>query len=242
MHYGMASSLRDDDFVGLRAALLPPPPTSHRELAGAPARQPGSLPPSSWLGGASLPATASPSAAPNAVTYFGPMGRRRSSPLLVAFSVLSLGFYGLVWHNRINREMVHCDPRMRARPGRSVAALAIPFVAAWGVALAAGAILLLDRFGVAWNDPVGTSRARLLLGAPLVLSYLLILFPLSFGAILGTLERVRTLEDRVDIVGDGQIRPTRTVCWLLLPLIGGLAFLTAVQRRLNTVWTRVATG
>jgi hypothetical protein len=76
--------------------------------------------------------------------------------------------------------------------------------------------------------------------APLAIPMALLLVPFSLVAVVMTLERIRVIEDRVDILGDEQLRPA-AACWLLaLPLAGGPALLALQQRRLNQVWNRVA--
>jgi hypothetical protein len=75
-----------------------------------------------------------------------------------------------------------------------------------------------------------------LLGGGLVIPYLTLLLPFSAVAWVMTLERVRIVEDRIGRTTDVQLRPNAVVCWLLLPLAGGLVLVATVQRRLNRVW------
>jgi hypothetical protein len=96
-------------------------------------------------------------------------------------------------------------------------------------------------------DPGFTvAQAYFLLGGIVAIPYLMLLIPFSLVAITMTLERVRILEDRVGRTTDVQLRPTLTVCWLLVPAIGGLILQAKVQRRLNRVWelahTPILTG
>jgi hypothetical protein len=35
---------------------------------------------------------------------------------------------------------------------------------------------------------------------------------------------------------DVQLRPTRAIFWMLLPVAGGLVLMTIMQRRLNRAW------
>jgi len=86
-------------------------------------------------------------------------------------------------------------------------------------------------------DPGFTvAQAYILLAGVLVIPYIELLLPISVVAITMTLERVRIVEDRVGRTTDLQLRPSRSVCWLLMPIIGGLVLQASVQRRLNRVW------
>jgi hypothetical protein len=169
---------------------------------------------------------------------FGPVGKHRSVAALVLLSVVTLGVYALVWYHRINVEMGDFDPRMHVRPARS----ALPVVLAWllGVliSLAGAARIILAVLGISLSFDPGFSvtQAYGLLGGVLVIPYIELVLPLSVVAIVMTLERARIVEDRVGRTTDVQLRPARSVCWLLMPIIGGLVLLASVQRRLNRVW------
>jgi hypothetical protein len=169
---------------------------------------------------------------------FGPTGKRRSSAAVAMLSVLTLGVYALVWHRRINLEMRDFDPRMHVHPARST----FPIVFAWLlgilITLTGAARIIAAVLGVTLPfDPGFTVlQAYILLGGILVIPYIELLLPISLVAITMTLERVRIVEDRVGRTTDVQLRPARSVCLLLLPIIGGLILQGSVQRRLNRVW------
>ncbi len=169
---------------------------------------------------------------------FGPAGKQRSAFAVVALSIVTLGLYTLVWHHRINREVGYFDTRMHVVPGRSTLAVTIPWVLGWLVSIAGAARIVLAVLNVTLPfDPHFTVlQAYGLLGGGLVIPYLELLLPFSAAAWVMTLERVRIAEDRIGRTTDVQLRPARTVCWLLLPVIGGLVLVATVQRRLNRVW------
>ena len=171
---------------------------------------------------------------------FGPVGRRRSPLAVVALSVVSLGLYGLVWHGRINREMADFDPWLPIRAGRSSWAIRLPWGLLWLVALAAAARTVLAHAGVTADLPVSEHWTRWAVLAPVAIAPLLLLLPFSLVAVVMTLERIRVVEDRVDILGDDQLRPAAACWWLGLPLAGGPLLMALQQRRLNRVWNRVA--
>jgi len=75
-----------------------------------------------------------------------------------------------------------------------------------------------------------------LLGGFLIIPYLELLLPFSAMATVMTLERVRIIEDRMGRTTDVQLRPTRIICWMLLPVAGGLILMAIIQRRLNRAW------
>jgi hypothetical protein len=87
-----------------------------------------------------------------------------------------------------------------------------------------------------FNPHFTVLQAYGLLAGGIVIPYLTLLLPFSAAAWVMTLERVRTVEDRIGKTTDVQLRPTRVVCWLLFPVIGGLVLVATVQRRLNRVW------
>ena len=169
---------------------------------------------------------------------FGPAGKQRSPIAVVLLSIVTLGLYTLVWHHRINREVGNFDTRMHVIPGRSTLAVTIPWVLGWLVSIAGAARIVLAVLNVALPfDPHFTVlQAYGLLGGGLVIPYLELLLPFSAAAWVMTLERVRIVEDRIGRTTDVQLRPARTVCWLLLPVIGGLVLVATMQRRLNRVW------
>jgi hypothetical protein len=157
------------------------------------------------------------------VTSFGPAGKRRSTLAIVVLSVLTLGIYSLVWYHRVNREVGNFDTRMHVIPGRSTAAVAIPWAIGWLVSIVGALRIVL---AVAYG---------LLLGG-LAIPYLELLLPFSAVAAVMTLERVRIVEDRMGRTTDVQLRPTRVIFWMLLPIAGGLILMAITQRRLNRAW------
>jgi hypothetical protein len=172
------------------------------------------------------------------VTSFGPAGKRRSTLAIVVLSLVTLGVYSLVWHHRINREVGNFDTRMHVIPGRSTLALTIPWAIGWLVSIAGAIRIVLAVANVALPfDPHFTVlQAYGLLGGALVIPYLELLLPFSAIALVMTLERVRIVEDRMGRTTDVQLRPTRLICWMLLPVVGGLILMAIVQRRLNRAW------
>jgi hypothetical protein len=209
------------------AALLPP---VEREQAAAAA--PTHAAP--WLP-APVPG---PAAAP--ATGFGPPGRRRAPAMVVLLSVVTLGFYALWWHHRVNREMAEFDPRMSVDAGRSTWAVAIPLIAGWMVAAAAGARYLLALGGTPTADlPISAEQSLFLALTPLVVPYLELLLPFSAAAVVMTHERARIVEDRVDTPVDRQLRPVSALGWLTVPVIGGLVGMARMQQHLNRVWRAV---
>ena len=169
---------------------------------------------------------------------FGPVGKHRSPLAVVALSVVTLGLYTLVWHHRINREVGNFDTRMHVVPGRSTLAVTIPWVLGWLVSIAGAARIVLAVMNVTLPfDPHFTVlQAYGLLGGGLIIPYLELLLPFSAAAWVMTLERVRIVEDRIGRTTDVQLRPARTIFWMLLPVIGGLVLVATMQRRLNRVW------
>jgi len=172
------------------------------------------------------------------VTSFGPPGKRRSTLAIVVLSIVTLGVYSLVWHHRINREVGNFDTRMHVIPGRSTVAVTIPWAIGWLVSIAGAIRIVLAVANVALPfDPHFTVlQAYGLLGGALVIPYLELLLPFSAIASVMTLERVRIVEDRMGRTTDVQLRPTRAICWMLLPIAGGLILMSIMQRRLNRAW------
>jgi hypothetical protein len=174
------------------------------------------------------------------VTGFGPAGRRRSPSMVVLLSVLTLGFYALWWHHRVNREMTEFDPRMSVDAGRSTWAVAIPLIIGWMVAAAAGARYLLALGGTPTADlPISAEQSLFLAFSPLVVPYLELLLPFSAAAVVMTHERARIVEDRVDVPADRQLRPVSALAWLTVPVVGGLVGMARMQQHLNEVWRKV---
>ena len=218
------------------AAALLPPEEQPAEEAPPVAVEPPRIAP--WL-----PATR-PQPPPSesvAVSSFGPVGRRRSPAMVVLFSVLSLGFYALWWHHRVNREMAEFDSRMDVDPGMSTWAVALPLIVGWMVAAAAGARYLLALSGTPTADlPISATQSLYLAFTPLVVPWLELLLPFSAAAVLMTHERARIVEDRVDTPVGRQLQPVTALGWLTVPVVGGLVGTARMQQHLNEVWRSVA--
>jgi hypothetical protein len=172
------------------------------------------------------------------VTSFGPAGKRRSTLAIVMLSIVTLGVYSLVWYHRINREVGNFDTRMHVVPGRSTIAVAIPWALGSLVSIAGAIRIVLAVANVALPfDPHFTVlEAYGLLGGFLLIPYLELLLSFSAAALVMTLERVRIVEDRMLRTTDVQLRPTRVIFWMLLPVAGGLILMAITQRRLNRAW------
>ncbi|MGD0194509.1 MAG: DUF4234 domain-containing protein [Candidatus Dormibacteria bacterium] len=172
------------------------------------------------------------------VTSFGPAGKRRSTLAIVVLSVLTLGIYSLVWYHRVNREVGNFDTRMHVIPGRSTAAVAIPWAIGWLVSIVGALRIVLAVANVAlpFNPHFSVLQAYGLLLGGLAIPYLELLLPFSAVAAVMTLERVRIVEDRMGRTTDVQLRPTRVIFWMLLPIAGGLILMAITQRRLNRAW------
>jgi Domain of unknown function (DUF4234) len=168
----------------------------------------------------------------------GPIGKQRSTLAVVALSIVTLGVYSLVWHNRVNREIGYFDTRMHVIPGRSTLAVTIPWVLGWLVSLAGAVRIVLAVLNVnlPFDPHFSVLQAYGLLAGVLLIPYLELLLPFSAMALMMTLERVRIVEDRIGRTTDVQLRPVRAICWLLMPIAGGLVLMAMVQRRLNRVW------
>jgi hypothetical protein len=172
------------------------------------------------------------------VTSFGPAGKRRSTLAIVVLSIVTLGIYSLIWYHRINREVGNFDTRMHVVPGRSTVAVTIPWAIGWLVSIAGATRIVLAVANVTLPfDPHFTvlQGYGLLMGG-LLIPYLELLLPFSAVAAVMTLERVRIVEDRMGRTTDVQLRPTRVVLWMLLPIAGGLILMATTQRRLNRAW------
>ena len=168
----------------------------------------------------------------------GPIGRRRSPAAVVLLSVFTLGAYALIWHKRINTEMGDFDTRMHVRPGRSAIAVAIPWVLGLLISLAGAARIVLDQLhvGLPFDPHFSVTQAYFLLAGLLIVPYLELALAFSAAAVVMTLERVRTAEDRSGLTTDVQVRPTEAAWLLIIPVVGGLALQALIQRRLNAVW------
>ena len=168
----------------------------------------------------------------------GPIGKRRAPSAVVLLSVLTLGAYALIWHKRINTEMGDFDTRMHVKPGRSAIAVAIPWVLGLLTSLAGAARIVLDQLhvGLPFDPHFSVTQGYFLLAGLLVVPYLELALAFSAAAVVMTLERVRTAEDRAGLTTDRQVRPTEAAWLLIIPVVGGLALQALVQRRLNAVW------
>ena len=175
---------------------------------------------------------------PGMTSSLGPVGKHRSTFAVVALSIVTLGIYSLVWHNRVNHEVGNFDTRMHVIPGRSTLAVTIPWALGWLVSLVGAARIVLAVLNVTlpFNPHFTVLQAYGLLAGGLMIPYLTLLLPFSAVAWAMTLERVRIVEDRIGKTTDVQLRPTRVICWLLFPVAGGLVLIATVQRRLNRVW------
>jgi hypothetical protein len=213
--------------------LVSEPPATEASLHLDAAAVPSGVvpPPPAWEPSVSFATTA---------IHFGPVGKRRSPLVVVLLSVLTLGIYALVWHRRVNREIVDFDPRLSVHLGRTTWAVAIPWLLGWLVAAAAAArILAVVVAGRHVDVGIPESLTQYGVLAPLAIPYLVLVLPFAAVAVVMTAERIRVLEDRVDILGSEQLRPAAMLAWLLLPVVGGLVLLAQLQGRLNRVWSRV---
>jgi len=187
-------------------------------------------------------APALPGPARTLATSLGPAGRARSPLVVVVLSVLTLGVYALIWYGRVNAEVSDFDPRMRVRTGGSTLAVAIPWLLGLLVSLAGAARIVLDQLKVTLpRDPHFTvQQAYYLLAGIGAVPYIALVLPFSLIAIVMTLERIRIAEERVGTTPDKQVQPTRVVWLLLVPVLGGLALMSTMQRRLNRIWQQSA--
>lgn len=167
---------------------------------------------------------------------FGPPGRERTTAAMVALSVITLGWYAVAWHRRVNQEMGDFDPRIHVHPARSAWAVALPLLAGLLASAGAGAVIGLDHRGVALDIPVSVHQAWLALAAIGAVPYLVLLLPFSLVAVTMTAERVRVVEDHAGVTTDEQLRPAALVGWLLVPVIGGFVVMARQQRSLNRIW------
>ncbi|MBJ7608022.1 MAG: DUF4234 domain-containing protein [Candidatus Dormibacteraeota bacterium] len=196
------------------------------------------------VGQAELPfaATAAAPLASRPLPLFGPVGRARAALVVPLLSVVTLGVYALVWHHRINRELEEFDPKLHARPRRSMVALLVPWLIGLAVSLAGATMIISSRVGVQLpiDLHVTTLQAACLLGGLAVVPYLTMLLPFSIVAVVMTLERLRCVEEHIGATTDRQVRPVGTSLLLAVPLVGGLVLIGLEQRRLNAVWQAVA--
>ena len=173
------------------------------------------------------------------VPSLGPVGRRRHPVIVGLLTTVSLGGYLVAWQDQVNGEISDFDARIDVRPGRSALAVLLPWVATL-LASAAGAALLGLRLtghpvaGISLPEIVALCCGVALTGLAATL------FPPSLAAILMTLERVRRIEERVGIGSEAQIHPARRAVIAAVPVIGVIAYIAGVQRRLNAVWSTVA--
>jgi uncharacterized protein DUF4234 len=229
-------------------AAAPGPDATLSELATTPG--PAPLPPISWSPGPMPRRTTMPPRElmpPVSPIYrprlgdaptptFGPPGKERSPAAMVLLSVLTLGFYAIAWHRRVNQEMGDFDPRVHVHPGRSAWAVALPLLAGLAATGAAAARILLAHAGVSLDVPVTVSQAYLILAAIGAVPYLVMLLPFSLVAVAMTAERVRVVEDHAGLTTDEQIRPAALVGWLLFPVVGGFVLMARQQQSLNRIW------
>lgn len=233
----------------------PPPPPSAlgADLPAAPPGPPALAPPP-----APVPETLRPAPGPAAplgspvltVPSLGPVGRRRHPASVALLSILTLGLYTIAWHARVNREMSDLDARIEVSPDASALSAAVAWVPGIACSLAgaaqivahalhAGPAIIPTAAGVTLGGHL-LPWAYLMLGGIVVIPYLALLLPLPLAAIVLTMERLRVVQERVGIRPDLQVHATRHACMLLVPVIGGLWHVAAVQARLNQVWQRAA--
>jgi hypothetical protein len=167
---------------------------------------------------------------------FGPPGKQRSTAAIVVLSVLTLGFYAIAWHRRVNQEMGDFDPRVHVHPARSAWAVALPLLAGFLASAAAAARILLAHAGVSLDVPVTVEQAYLILAAIVAVPYLVMVLPFSVVAVAMTAERVRVVEEHAGLTTDEQIRPAALVGWLILPVLGGFVVMARQQQSLNRIW------
>ena len=167
---------------------------------------------------------------------FGPPGKQRSTAAIVLLSVLTLGWYAVAWHRRVNQEMGDFDPRVHVHPARSAWAVALPLLAGILATAAAAARILLAHAGVSLDVPVTVAQAYVILAAIGAVPYLVMMLPFSLVAVTMTAERVRVVEDHAGLSTDEQIRPAALVGWLAVPVLGGFVVMARQQRSLNRIW------
>jgi hypothetical protein len=166
------------------------------------------------------------------------VGRRRHPLAVLGLSVITLGGYLVVWHNRINHELSNFDARIDVRPGRSTFAVLLPWFAGFAASIA-GAVLLALRLSNHAVDAVSQPVTIGLCAGLAVTGMLVLFFPPAIVAITMTLERLRLVEERVGMGNELQLRPVRRLVVLSIPLFGVFAYIVGVQRRLNAIWATV---
>jgi hypothetical protein len=171
-----------------------------------------------------------------ATPSFGPPGRSRSTASMVSLSVVTLGFYAVAWHRRVNHEMGDFDPRVHVRASRSAWAVAVPLLIGLLATVAAAVRLIAPHVGTTGTMPLTTAQAMLGLAALVAVPYLMLLLPFSLVAMVLTAERVRLVEEHAGVTTDEQVRPATLAGWLLVPLIGGFVVIGRQQRALNRIW------
>lgn len=216
------------------------PPPAHG--AGAALGAPTWSYPSGIVAGRDTPASRRAHEYVPTASSYGPAGKRRSRLAVVGLSLITLGGYTLVWHKRINTEVADFDPHMHVRAGRSTVAVTVAWLLGLLVSLAGAARIVLDamKFTLPFDPHFSVTQGYLLLGGLLVIPFLVLALPFSSVAVAMTLERVRMAEDRAGKTADVQIRPVQAMCWLFVPVIGGLVLISHVQRRLNQIWETAA--
>jgi Domain of unknown function (DUF4234) len=232
-----ADGIAAPDVIEPRTTSWSWPTTAPAEI-GAPSDSAGTQPAGAGTDPSTSETEVGVTGVPAMVSSLGPVGKSRSTVAVVALSIVTLGVYSLVWHNRINREIGNFDTRMHVMPARSTLAVAIPWALGWLVSIAGAVRIVLAVLNVnlPFDPHFSVLQAYALLGGGLVIPYLVLLLPFSAIASVMTLERVRIVEDRIGRTTDVQLQPTRAICWLLLPAAGGLVLMATVQRRLNRVW------
>jgi hypothetical protein len=204
----------------------PPPPPVDDARPQAPSAPPAALAP--------------PPARP--LPLFGPVGRPRSALLVPLLAALTLGVYALAWYQRTNRELEEFDPKLHARPRRTVLALVVPWLLGLLITVGGAALIVTSRLGVhlPFDPHVSASQAYYLLAGIGAVPYLTLLLSFSAVAVVMTLERLRSVEEHVGTTTDRQVRPVGSALLLAIPVVGGLLLLAVQQRRLNAVWGAVA--
>jgi hypothetical protein len=138
------------------------------------------------------------------------------------------------------------DARLEVRPGLSALGVAPAWAAGLLCTLVGVALVLAHVLRLGWRLPpfaAGPSAlgvtipwAYLMLFGLIAIPYLVLLLPTSAVALVMTLERTRLVQERVGLRPDRQLRPVRRASLLLLPVVGGLWHVAAVQSCLNRVW------
>jgi hypothetical protein len=171
-----------------------------------------------------------------AMPSFGPPGTSRSTSTIVALSVLTLGFYAVAWHRRVNQEMGDFDPRVHVHPTRSAWAVAVPLLIGLLATVAAAVRIIAPHLGATGSLPLSAAQSLPALAALAAVPYLMLLLPFSLVAMVLTAERVRLVEEHAGVTTDEQVRPAALAGWLLVPLIGGFVVIGRQQRALNRIW------